>query len=998
MIINANQLRIDQLIRDASPDVFMDQSDDNFKPVSGGFRAGRNSGKAIFEKKGIWLFKDFSDGDAAKNVLKYTADNYNLNLRNKNDLIEAMKIICEFGGLNPSAYIDQPEDQQRFKPAIRTFKKKTTQPTRYIPNSAKEPTQKTKYTITDLSPGAIEYLKQKTGATIEILEKYNLKQCTFAYGQQINDIAIVWQSGGNLKYKRPHAPKDQKERYLQSSGNYIFGWDQLPPGKVEILILAAGETDTIALNEMFKDEDVFAICLNSETTTITPELLTVLKEKAHDIICLFDNDRTGLEAMQRNFEDHQIPYIDIGRIANDREIFDDRHFESGYNTSINDICDLVREYGKIRASEIILSIPTHEWNPIKFGEYILPKTLSEVISLSDRAIVKAPTGSGKTTAAMELDNMIIVVPLISIAEQIQIDYKRRKRLHIPIVGGGHKVNLNTIQNENRIICTSDSLYKLEHLLPERLLIIDENHVLADAADYRLNASNNVLRMAEKAKKVLMISATPEVFSGYHLFELQKTGKKQVKEIQRIEYTGKLINFQLPTESGLHIIRANDIKVLEVLQASSPPGQSTIFSAKENRKYLEGNLHYDQILNGKEIDHKGKPFYIFTTCVIDTGISFVQQVKSIHNLTPGHDRETVQFFARSRMTGSTNEKIKLFEYFPKNHKREPGNYNLIRYFHNYREKAYRIAEGLNLITGNDVEITLRGDDAELTFRHGEKYYISEAYICHLVNNERNKGMTAEKRAEALKRWDDSIVIIPTTEKEFSKDKNEKLHELKTQLKENKELAAELYLQHNEDIQIIVSKTSKDHSFRRRIRERSQKCDWTESTYSFYDAHQDFFNKGIFDVLIKRHFELLSLGVGDDEAIQVVVFHNFKRTFRGIRNAYAIAYNQLREDHQQKVNKLYKEVRNAKKNGKKSFPVSSIKKWVKESGFELKGSKEASVHIERLRWLFEMKRVGKGLYEIGKKHSKTSLKSTAKMNLNLPYSKNGQSFEKEEVMKV
>jgi len=75
---------------------------------------------------------------------------------------------------------------------------------------------------------------------------------------------------------------------------FCFGLEQLP-AKGDLLFITGGEKDLMALAE----HGFHAICFNSETSHIPPEIIHKLSYRFKHIVLLFDVDKTGLESSEK---------------------------------------------------------------------------------------------------------------------------------------------------------------------------------------------------------------------------------------------------------------------------------------------------------------------------------------------------------------------------------------------------------------------------------------------------------------------------------------------------------------------------------------------------------------------------------------------------------------------------------------------------------------------------------------------------------------------------
>lgn len=86
-------------------------------------------------------------------------------------------------------------------------------------------------------------------------------------------------------------------RFVQGGNipeHYCFGLEQLP-AKGDLLFITGGEKDVMALAA----HGFHAICFNSETSHIPPEIIHKLSYRFKHIVLLFDVDKTGLESSEK---------------------------------------------------------------------------------------------------------------------------------------------------------------------------------------------------------------------------------------------------------------------------------------------------------------------------------------------------------------------------------------------------------------------------------------------------------------------------------------------------------------------------------------------------------------------------------------------------------------------------------------------------------------------------------------------------------------------------
>ena len=111
---------------------------------------------------------------------------------------------------------------------------------------------------------------------------------------------------------------------------YCFGLEQLP-SKGDTLFITGGEKDVMTLAA----HGFHAICFNSETSTIPPEIIYKLTFRFKHIVLLYDVDKTGREAALRH--EKALAEYDIKRLIlplsgdkKDKDVTDYFHKGNGH--------------------------------------------------------------------------------------------------------------------------------------------------------------------------------------------------------------------------------------------------------------------------------------------------------------------------------------------------------------------------------------------------------------------------------------------------------------------------------------------------------------------------------------------------------------------------------------------------------------------------------------------------------------------------------------------
>ena len=97
-----------------------------------------------------------------------------------------------------------------------------------------------------------------------------------------------------IKINKPH-DYDSRFFYIgNKKKNFVFGLKQLGEGVVRELIIASGEKDVINLSKYGYN----AVCYNNESGSIPDSVISLLKNRCHDLYVCFDIDDAGKKAAE----------------------------------------------------------------------------------------------------------------------------------------------------------------------------------------------------------------------------------------------------------------------------------------------------------------------------------------------------------------------------------------------------------------------------------------------------------------------------------------------------------------------------------------------------------------------------------------------------------------------------------------------------------------------------------------------------------------------------
>lgn len=239
----------------------------------------------------MYRIKDFGNPD-------YDGDCFSLvgkikNLDCNKDFTEILKHINEEMNLGLEKGFAMP--QNRYSPRAKA--------NNIIKSSVKEVSYQPKpYTVFErgFTLKEIEFWKQY-GITREILKLYKVFSLDEFTSENKDSKPFTIQSSVEepmfgyfgKKYVKIYRPFSQI-RFLYGGNlpdSYCFGLEQLP-AKGNTLFITGGEKDVLSL----ASKGFYAICFNSETSSIPESLIKKLSYRFKHILILYDVDKTGLEA------------------------------------------------------------------------------------------------------------------------------------------------------------------------------------------------------------------------------------------------------------------------------------------------------------------------------------------------------------------------------------------------------------------------------------------------------------------------------------------------------------------------------------------------------------------------------------------------------------------------------------------------------------------------------------------------------------------------------
>lgn len=686
------------------------------------------------------------------------------------------------------------------------------------------------------------HLNKKTGSSVQTLLKYNVFATTSK-----DEIRYSYQVGKTIKSKFPHREiKEGKFSVFNHSSTYVFGLNQLPK-KGKVLILASGEDDALCINQNLNKYGIFSVCSWNETTCIPKTVANDLLSRFERCFVLGDNDNP--QTTKKSYEiaketgfiwidtDNSRALLDIPMSFDVCDIykgFDLKQFITFCIETNHQIQDYKDDPDSIKVDHCY-KINCRKYigqnEPNQFG--IVPLNfIQNVLTEHNRVILDGLAGIGKSTLIgkivsdfpvlfegqqpysknlelLGIKHTIILEPTTAITDQLHGSFNEWKLKVGVIKGGTGKVQQADIENESVTIVTFDSLEKITPILEDSLLIIDEFHQLSIDLSYRdKEAFKLVEQLMFKAKKLLLMSATPTLIYtqskelhkqfGFKLIKAIQSVKNKI-EVTEIQYKGALKDVPLyiadnyAHEQGTILIKRDDKKTLnaaaKIIQERGLK-QDVFYSKDRSRK--EDNKNYQSIMkNGLTVD---KLKALLFTSLLEAGVSLKFPVSFTCLLDVESWQKVIQLSSRARYNEITGvNSVNKVQIYRSVREKKSDSYN--------REPILKTFKKL-------LDVAQYHSDITNAQKKGKKEYkiteLDENEINLIVMVNRDTGKTEpsilginrllyQKQIERpfslfikrIERYDDRVKIMPT--QTIRTDKNEEMEAIRKQQKTDKKEA-------------------------------------------------------------------------------------------------------------------------------------------------------------------------------------------------------------------
>lgn len=349
----------------------------------------------------------------------------------------------------------------------------------------------------------------------------------------------------------------------------------------------------------------------------------------------------------------------------------------------------------------------------KFDEIIIfDDYISNLNFDAEKVVINAPTGAGKTTAALKYLNglegiKIFVAPTNFILEQTIKNCEKNKFDYITFYGN----NKNEIVDDNILIITNYQNLSLLSGLTAECIIYDEVHKITD---YAIFDKNNKPILYPRSKKHVYMSATPEHFmvnisDAKYIKYKHKNFKK--RDIKIIYFKSK--KTMLKDVHNFFVAKKDNINILF-----------------NNDKNINFNIHKNLYENGVDIElidaaNKNEQYYnvvdndtisksIITTSLMNEGINITNTVDNIIVIDNNTQSifDVYQFLNRTRTCEPT---IYIFRMLFNNEDNNLRNKNLTNIIQNTFERQFNKVKG-------DIETINNNINDKIEIKIGEDLFV------------------------------------------------------------------------------------------------------------------------------------------------------------------------------------------------------------------------------------------------------------------------------------
>ena len=252
-----------------------------------------------------WMYKDFATddkGDCFDLVMKL----FNL------DFPDALQKIAHDFGLEATNPIQSNKPQTQYSKSQVPMLEKPAFTVKEKPFTTDEIKYWNRFDITEA------ILQHFNVVSIEEYASKSKEGKPYTIKSSSENFIFGYKNGDAIKI---YKPLDDKKYRFQFLGNkepdYKFGWAQLPQNG-EIVLITGGEKDVMTLAA----HGFNAFTLNSESASLSHDIVKDLKEQFTKVVVLYDNDETGIKQTEKWVQEHHLYSISLPEMPDGKDISD----------------------------------------------------------------------------------------------------------------------------------------------------------------------------------------------------------------------------------------------------------------------------------------------------------------------------------------------------------------------------------------------------------------------------------------------------------------------------------------------------------------------------------------------------------------------------------------------------------------------------------------------------------------------------------------------------
>ena len=320
--------------------------------------------------------------------------------------------------------------------------------------------------------------------------------------------------------------------------------------------------------------------------------------------------------------------------------------------------------------------------------------ITTAISQYKKVCLQAAAGAGKSHALAaiipqlleakgEIKRVLIALPTVPLSNQLNelllIELIKPYNYTTALITGAADNDARQKALFAQVVLTTIDNIAAGDADPHTLTILDESHQLPLDFSFRAKATRAALEVMQNANHCLLLSATPNhLFNAHFGFKLvtinvAKTNSKNVRicyhSSRQKELLASIIkkaaDAKAGGKSGALMIKVDDSTLLRAGQnfAKKAGLTSEVFTSAK-AEFKENSPNYKSLMQTGELAQKVD--IIFTTCLIEAGVSIKDSVYSMHIIDTLNVARLIQQMSRPRYNAETgeNEFLDVFIYINK----------------------------------------------------------------------------------------------------------------------------------------------------------------------------------------------------------------------------------------------------------------------------------------------------------------------------------------------